>query len=204
MKKLSRLDLMNNTILDNTGGLIQRLFESRYARLNIKVSKYDLKRAQVFVGTVNEIIEDETDIIFTLEELFEIFYLDFLRSIDRGLTLESLAKWIRSVEVLENDQEDLTIHHYLNSTEELNISELKNHLKNRRNKENDETAYVNVRLEKHHILRGEVLLHDTHELYPDIDIDVETFISLRFKDIMMEIKSGNYQILKNIVENIVK
>ena len=50
------------------------------------------------------------------------------------------------------------------------------------------------------MLRGEVLLHDLQELYPALQLNVEEFLTLRFKDIMSQIKSGNYQILKNIVE----
>ncbi|CAK6481386.1 hypothetical protein ACPOM7_17340 [Peribacillus castrilensis] len=198
MRKYSRLDLINNGVIDHAGSLIHRLFESKHARLNIKVPLYDLKRAQVFVGTINEIIEDEVDNIFTLEELIYMFYLDFLRQIDRGMNLDTLAKWIRSIQKDEIDS-DLEINHYLQEKKELNIEDLKQHFK-KRNTKKEEYTYISVKIEKQHVLRGEVLLHDLHELYPDLHLDVEEFLTLRFKDIMSQIKSGDYQILRNIVE----
>ncbi|QHE63949.1 hypothetical protein FHE72_23445 (plasmid) [Rossellomorea vietnamensis] len=198
MKKYSRFDLMSSAVLDNAGGLIHRLFESRHARLNVKVSTYHLKRAQVFVGTINEIVEDETDMILTVEMLTEMLYKDFLRSIDEGTTLDMLSKWIRSVRVDENGEQDLSIHHYLNESKELNVADIKRQLKSR-HKKTENFTYISVKIDKQHILKGEVLLHDLHEAHPDLELDVEEFLSLRFKDIILQVKSGNYEILKNIV-----
>ncbi|MCP3742793.1 hypothetical protein [Rossellomorea sp. BNER] len=196
MRKFSRLDLLNNAVLDHAGGLIHRLFDSNHARLYIKTSLYDLKRAQVFVGTINEIVADETDKIFTLEKLLSIFYLDFLRQVDRGMNFDTLARWIRSVQEEENEVE-LSINHYLEEKKEVNIEELKQHFKRTRK---EEFTFINVKLDKHHVLRGEVLLHDLHEIHPDLQLDVEEFLSLRFRDIMKQVKAGEFQILKNIVE----
>lgn len=201
MKKYSRFDLLSSSIMDNSGGLIHRLFDSRYARLNVKVTKHHLKRAQVFVGTINEIIEDETDVILTVEKLTEMLYVDFLRSVNGGTTLEMLAKWIRSVQVEEHQEQELSIHHYLSEKKELDIEALKRQVKNRGRKVADYT-YISVKIEKHQVLKGEVLLHDLNEIYPDMQLDVEEFLELRFKDIILQIKSGNYEILKNIVERI--
>jgi hypothetical protein len=198
VQKYSRLDLLNNAVVNHTGGLINRLFESKHTRLSIKVPLYDLKRAKVFVGTINEIIEDEVDGVFTLEELVCTFYLDFLRQIDRGMNLDTLAKWIKSVQK-EQGNEGLSINHYLEEEKELNIEDLKKQFK-RKSTKKKETTYISVRIEKQHVLRGEVFLHDLHELHPDLHLDVEEFLSLRFKDIMGQIKLGDYQILKNIVE----
>jgi hypothetical protein len=197
MKKFSRLNLLNNAVMDNTGGLIHRLFESNYARLDIKVSLYDLKRAQVFVGTVNDIVEEELDTLFTLERLANLFYVDFLRQIDRGMNMDTLAKWIRSLQ--EPEDSDISINHYLQDTSELNIDELKRHLK-KKNARKEEDTFISVKMKKQLVLRGEVLLHDLHELHPDLQLDVEEFLELRFKDIMKQVKSGDYTILKNIVE----
>ncbi|NMH67305.1 hypothetical protein HF072_00610 [Bacillus sp. RO3] len=203
MKKYSRFDLMSSAVMDNAGGLINRLFESRHARLNIKVSTYHLKRAQVFVGTINEIVEDETDMVLTVELLTEMLYKDFLRSIDEGTTLDMLSKWIRSISVDESQEQHLSIHHYLNEDQQINIEDIKRQLKNR-HKKTEEFTYVSVKIDKQHILKGEILLHDLNELYPDLQLDVEEFLSLRFKDIILQIKSGNYDILKNIVERMLK
>jgi hypothetical protein len=137
MKKYSRFDLLSSSIMDNSGGLIHRLFDSRYARLNVKVSKHHLKRAQVFVGTINEIVEDETDMILTVEKLTEMLYVDFLRSINEGTTLEVLAKWIRSAQVEEHQERNISIHHYLSEQKELDIEALKRQVKNRGKKMDD-------------------------------------------------------------------
>ncbi|MGM0867461.1 MAG: hypothetical protein ACQEWF_22630 [Bacillota bacterium] len=198
MRKYSRLDLINNAVVDHAGGLIHRLFESKYARLNIKVPLYDLKRAQVFVGTINEILEDETDDIYTVEELINLFFLDFLRQIDRGMNYDTLAKWIRSSQE-EEEKVDLSINHYLEGKKEMNIQDLKQHFK-KRNTRKEEYTYISVKIEKQHVLRGEVLLHDLHEIHPDLQLDVEEFLTLRFRDIMKQVKAGEFQILKNIVE----
>jgi hypothetical protein len=198
MRKFSRLDLLNNAVIDHAGDLIHRLFESKHARLNIKVPLYDLKRAQVFVGTINEIIEDEVDDLFTLEELLYTFYLDFLRQIDRGMNLDTLAKWIRSIQEDEVD-DDISINHYLGGKNEMNIEDLKQHFK-RRNTKKEEYTFISVKIEKQHVLRGETLLHDLHEIHPDLQLDVEEFLTLRFRDIMKQVKAGEFQILKNIVE----
>lgn len=199
MKKYSRFDLMSSAVMDNAGGIIHRLFDSRYARLNIKVSTYHLKRAQVFVGTINEIVEDETDMILTVEMLTEMLYKDFLRSIDGGTTLDMLSKWIRSVRMDDNKKQDLSIHHYLSEGKDLNIADIKSQLKIR-HKIKEDFTYISVKIDKQHILKGEVLLHDLNEEYPDLVLDVEEFLSLRFKDIILQVKSGNYEILKNIVD----
>lgn len=166
--------------------------------MNIKVPLYDLKRAQVFVGTINEIIEDEVDDIFTLEELLYTFYLDFLRQIDRGMNLDTLAKWIRSIQKEEADV-DLSINYYLAEKKDMNIEDLKQHFKKRSSKK-EENIFISVKIGKQHVLRGEVILQDLHERHPDLQLDVEEFLALRFMDIMSQIKAGDYQILKNIVE----
>jgi DNA mismatch repair ATPase MutS len=197
MKKFSRLDLLSNAVMDNAGGLIYRLFESDSTRMNIKTSLYDLKRAQVFVGTVNDILEDEIDFVFTLEKMIGLFYEDFLRQIDRGTTLDQLAKWIRSLQ--DNEQSDISINHYLQEKQELNIDDLKRHFK-KKNSRKDEDTFISVKIMKRYVLRGEVLLHDLNELHPDIELDVEEFLSLRFKDIMTQIKNGDYNVLKNIID----
>lgn len=198
MRKYSRLDLLNNAAIDHRGSLMHRLFESRYARLTITVPLYDLKRAKVFVGTINEIIADETDDIYTVEDLLNLLFLDFLRQIDRGMNLDTLAKWINSVKKEENGTE-LSINHYLDEKKEINIEDLRHHFK-RKNTMKEDSANISVKIEKQHVLKGEVLLHDLQELYPDIQLDVEEFLTLRFKDIVAQIKCGNYQILKNIVD----
>ncbi|WP_121614129.1 hypothetical protein [Mesobacillus foraminis] len=198
MRKYSRLDLLNNAVIDHRGGLIHRMFESRYARLTIKVPIYDLKRAKVFVGTINEIIADETDDFYTVEELVNLLFLDFLRQIDRGMNLDTLAKWLRSIQKHEEGSK-LSINHYLGDKTEINIEDLREHFK-RKNTRKEELAYISVKIEKQHVLKGEVLLHDLHELHPDLQLDVEEFLTLRFQDIMSQVKSGNYQILKNIVD----
>lgn len=196
MKKFSRFDLLNNALMDNAGGIVHRLFDAPHVRLYIKASLYDLKRAQVFVGTVNEIVEDEVESPLTLEKLIELFYSDFLRQIDQGTDLDTLAKWIRSIQ--PDPEIDLTINHYQEGKKDVNLEDIKKHyLKQKALKK--EPEYIQVRLKKQHVLRGEVLLHDLHEMHPDLQLDVEEFLSLRFADIMKQIKAGDYTILQNIV-----
>jgi hypothetical protein len=123
---------------------------------------YDLKHAKVFVETINEIIQEKIEDIYAIEELINLLFLDFLRQIDRGMNLDTLAKWIRSVQKDEIDSE-LSINHYLQEKNELNIEDLKQHFK-RRNNRKEESTYISVKIEKQHVLRGEVLLHDLQEL----------------------------------------
>ncbi len=203
MRKYSRLDLLSSAVLDNAGGLVSKFFEAKTVRLDIRIGVYDLKRAQVFVGTVNEIVEDQTDEILTVEGLIDMILKDFLRQIDYGLTLADLAKWVRSLQEPAEESRDIEVHHYLGEGSGMNLEDLKAQYR-RQAKRTDDIAYLSTRVEKKYILRGEVLLHDLREVAPDLDISVEEFVALRFKDIMQQIKQGNYEVLKNIVDLVMR
>ncbi len=203
MKKFSRYDLLNNTVMDSAGGIMSKLFESKTVRMDIEASLYDLKRAQVFVGTVNEIIQEQSDIVYTIEKLMAMIVQDFLRAIDYGLTLEDLAKWVRSLQEPSASAEDIKVHHYQGNGSGLNLEDLKAQYR-KQSRRTEEKTYISARIEKKYILRGEVLLHDLREVAPDLDISVEEFVSLRFKDIMQQIKQGNYEVLKNIVDLVMR
>ncbi|MFP3471287.1 hypothetical protein R0J90_14700, partial [Micrococcus sp. SIMBA_144] len=81
--------------------------------------------------------------------------------------MEEVAKWPRSVQLHYEPQSDLSITHYSTESKELNIEELKTQLRNRHRK-SEEFTYISVKIDKQHILKGEVLLHDLNELYPDL------------------------------------
>lgn len=203
MKKFSRYDLLNSAVMDSAGGIMNKLFESKTVRMDIEASLYDLKRAQVFVGTVNEIIQEQSDIVYTIEKLMAMIVQDFLRAIDYGLTLEDLAKWVRSLQEPPVSAEDIKVHHYQGNGSGLNLEDLKAQYR-KQSRRTEEKTYISARIEKKYILRGEVLLHDLREVAPDLDISVEEFVSLRFKDIMQQIKQGNYEVLKNIVDLVMR
>ncbi|MHC8523991.1 hypothetical protein ACPJHQ_26075 [Rossellomorea sp. H39__3] len=203
MRKFSRFDLLNNTVLDNAGGIVSRFFESKVVRIDVETSIYDLKRAQVFVGTVNEIIEEQTDIVYTMEMLLAMIVQDFLRAIEYGLTLEDLAKWVRSLQEPPESPGEIKVHHYQGDGSGLNLEDLKAQYR-KQSRRTEEKTHISARIEKKYILRGEVLLHDLREVAPDLDIGVEEFVSLRFKDIMQQIKQGNYEVLKNIVDLVMR
>lgn len=201
MKKYSRFDLLNNAIIGNTGQVINRLFESKYARLTIPIPVYDLKRAAVFVGTVNELIEEETDELFSIEKLIVLLYEDFLKQIDRGMDIDTLASAIEH-KISEFRKVEMKVSHYLEQEPgDINLDDFKRHLK--KQKKNDiPFTYFSFRILKKYVLKGEVLLHDLNDVYPSIRLDVEELIALRFRDVMSQIKAGNYQILANIVQRL--
>ncbi|QVY63969.1 hypothetical protein [Cytobacillus gottheilii] len=198
MKKYSRLNLLSNAVLDNTGEIINRIFESKYARLEIEIPTSDLKRAQVFVNTVNELIEDEVDEYFTVDKLIVLLYRDFLRQVDQGMDLETLANAIRAkMAALEN--KTLKVKHYLALEEDMDLDSLKQRVKAQKKKRMSYSV-VTFKVYKQSVLRGELLLHDLAELHPDLEMTVEDLIALRLRDVLKEIKKGDYNILANVVE----
>jgi hypothetical protein len=203
VRKFSRLDLLNNAVVGNAGEIINRLFESKYVRLDITVPLYDLKRATVFVGTVNDLIEDETDDLFTVEKFIVLLYEDFLKQIEKGMDLDTLAEAIDR-KLKEQQQPEMKIHHYVESpSREIVLDDVRRHLKSKKQNRNQMTS-ISFRILKKYVLRGEVLLHDLNEIYPKFQLDVEDLIALRFRDVMKQIKVGDYRILNNIVQNLIE
>ncbi|MDP4084699.1 MAG: hypothetical protein Q8934_08810 [Bacillota bacterium] len=201
MKRYSRFDLLNNAIVGSTGQVINRIFESKEVKLTISVPEYDLKRASVFVGTINELIEDEVDELFTIEDLIVLLYKDLLRQIDIGMNLDTFARAIES-KLNDFEKTNVKVHHYLKNLEEnISLDEIRQQMKQKKQVQNQE-VYFSFRILKKYVLKGEVLLHDLNELYPKIHLNVEELIALRFKDIMREIKAGDYKILANIIQTL--
>jgi hypothetical protein len=192
---------LNNAVVGNNGQVINRLFESKSIRLTISLPVYDLKRAAVFVGTVNELIEDETDKLFTIEQLISILYEDFLRQVEQGMDLDTLAEAIER-KMNEFKKAEMKVYHYLSDVQDdLKLNDLKRQFKEKKQVHNEQT-YFQFRILKKYVLKGEVILHDLNELYPRIQLSVEELIALRFKDVMKQIKAGDYRILTNIVRKL--
>ncbi|MDX8367158.1 hypothetical protein [Cytobacillus sp. IB215665] len=200
MKKFSRIDLLNNSVVGNTGEIFNRLFESKYVRLEIYLPTYDLKRAQVFVMTVNDLIEDEVDEIFTVEKLIVLLYKDFLRQVEMGMDIHKLAKILES-KIMERNDNDVAINHYLETKEGISMDDINRQIQKRKQRKNA-FSFLTLRVLKKFVLKGEVLLHDLNELHPSIHLSVEELIAIRFKDVMSKIKAGDYTILSNIVSSL--
>lgn len=202
MKKFSRFDLLNNVVLSPTGDIINRMFDSKYARLDIWVPQYDLKRAQVFVSTVNDLLdnEDEDIELFSIDKFIILLYEDFLRQIDYGMTLETLGNAIRN-KLNELEVRNIKVTHYHDNQEnKIELNDIVRHMNQKKEIQRmNQERLISFRILKKYVLRGEVLLHDLSELHPDIHLTVEELICLRFRDVLNQIKKGDYSILANIV-----
>ncbi len=187
-------------MLSPTGDIINRMFDSKYARLDIWVPQYDLKRAQVFVSTVNDLVDDENIELFTIDKLIILLYEDFLRQIDYGMTLETLGNAIRN-KLNELEEGNIKVTHYHDKQEnKIELNDIVRHLNQKKeNQRVNQERLISFRILKKYVLKGEVLLHDLSELHPDIQLTVEELICLRFRDVLNQIKKGDYSILANIV-----
>lgn len=203
MKKYSELDLLNRAVVGNTGQLINRLFESKYVRLSIRVPAYDLKRGQILVGTINDYIENENMELFTIEKLFVLLFEDFLKQVERGMDLDTLASVIKS-KLEEQNPEEVEVIITNKQTNSgygvFDIEELLNDSRKKRNK--NPMVDIQIRILRKYCLRTEVLLHDLNELFPEVSLQVEDLIALRYRDVIKRVKEGRYEILQNIVRNV--
>lgn len=198
MKKFSQFDLIRTAVVGGTGNVLNRLFESKYVQLEIVVPKYDFLRGQMLVSDVNDLL-DEKDDKFTIDQLFGLLYKDFLRQIQQGTDIVALGQFIlREIRdqhtehtITKRDIKQLSPTHYVFEDRQVR----------KKRTENPLVVYP-IRLLKKLVLRGEVLLYDLSDQFPDLHLTLEELIALRYRDVMKEVKAGNVNVFQAIVRNV--
>lgn len=218
MKKFSNLDLFKSSVLSNTGELLGKIFESKYVTLTITVPEYDYKRGLILVSDVNDVLKQERKnnpdsvmgvSLFTISKLFNLLYTDFLRQVQEGvysdsgkkekIELSTLAKSLimqkNMIGAIDKEMikslEEVRPNHYI-------LTERSVH----KNKQYNPIISVPISILKKHVLRGEVLLYDLYEKFPELDMTLEELISIRYRSVIKDVKDGNYNVLYAIVQTL--
>jgi hypothetical protein len=202
MRILSQANLIKNAVVDKSGAIINKLFESRYVSLNIKVNNYSMIRGKVLVADINEILDEQKEtnpslryFKFSLEQLINLLYVDFLRQAKKqeySLLFQSILlqqqKWIDKYTSKTKKIKNIYANHY-------SVEEIKTPMEN-----NFEIITINIL--KDHVLRGEILLHDLSEKYPGFKVSLEEILAYKYEEIISEVKNGNHAVLNAIIQNI--
>ncbi|MDP5276100.1 hypothetical protein [Chengkuizengella axinellae] len=195
MKKFSRLNFLNKAIIGDSGEVLNGLFSSKYAKLDIKLPEYDFKRGKVLVGDINRWLDTEDEKL-TITELINLLYENLLKDIITNKEhhfIENIAYTymekkrnypiFKKKEVLWPDQ-----NHPYPPSKPLNS--------------NDRIIVIPIKILKESTLRGEVFLHDMYEAYSEFNVTLEEIITIHYIDVMSEIKKGNNTIVRSILKNL--
>ncbi|MFC5449074.1 hypothetical protein ACFPOG_12445 [Paenibacillus aestuarii] len=202
MRAYSQLDLLSKTLgllgksrISSGYGIIN---DPRYVSLNIRTPHYDLLRGRQCIKDIAEILGDEMDLSFTVESLFVLLYADFIRQIRNGANLLELAKILMHGKRYFKKM-DTPVEAELVSKNSFVL--VREERPNRARREN-QLVDVPIRIHKDEAERGEYLLYDMEELYPEFDMTVEELISIRYREFMKAVKSGNMDVVKAVIANV--
>lgn len=220
MKKFSQFDLIKSAVVTGTGSVMGKLFESKYVELEIKVRKNSLLRGKILVSDVNDALEREYEDdpntrfkYFTIEKLFNLLYTDFIRQIQRG-SYSYVENGRKREKVIDQSTIAQSLLVQIKKLREENSEPVNtmrrvrdNHyvfedIRMKKKQRDNPILMYPIKILKSLALRGEVFLNDIYEQYPEVDLTVEDLISLRFEDVIRQIKSGNYDILHAIVKSV--
>lgn len=194
MKKFSQLDLIHNAVVSGAGEVINRIFESKYATLYIKIPKYDYLRGKVLVSDINDLL-DEDNKPYTLEELFHLLFEDLLKQMAYGdllqnkqgsFDLETMATFFMS------KKEEFFISQ--SRIEQAWVQETPNLFKveDRVISKKADIVEFPLRMFKKVALRGEVFLYDMAEVCPGFNLTLEESIAIHYCHVMKNVKQGNH------------
>jgi hypothetical protein len=175
-RSYSQLDLLSDELskLQNTTFLdriLDILTNSKHVYLKITLPTNIVVRANVLCEDI--MIEGNLEKKFTISHLGSILFDDFLKAIRKDENFDMLYQ-------------------------KLNVS----YSKKMSNEEEDQIGYteVTIRLERKDALRGEVLLCDLANYYPNHTFMLESLLELIIVDFVQEYLKGNVrQPIKNIL-----
>lgn len=182
----SRLDLLEEEMTafeDN--GLIDRflstLLKSRKVTLTLRLPSSSIIRAKVLCEDVN--IIGNLEKAFTISDLISLLYDQFLLEVRNGDGLDQLYNRV------------------MVRTTSLPIVRTATGIYQEVNKKR--IGFVPIKLDRNEALRGEVLLDDMAELYPDHGLRLEQLLELITYDFINEIpKKTNRLIVKQVLQKI--
>lgn len=172
-------------------GFFDFIFTTQSRYLELSFPYYDFLRGEVFVQDFNDLFEDDSPIMLTVEHLISLLYDDFLTQIKKGTEFESMArflaackeKYLEKPQVTERvlKQIQTNLFSFENVEREIPVKPKK-----------EKIAYVTIRLKSSFILRGEIFLHDLAPYLGDQDIVIEELFAILFLDFLDKIKQkGN-------------
>jgi hypothetical protein len=175
-RSYSRLDLLSDELskLQNTTFLdrvLDILTNSKHVYVKVNLPTNIVVRANVLCEDI--MIEGNLEKKFTISHLGRILFDDFLTAIRKDENFDALYQ-------------------------KLNVS----YSKKMSNEEEDQIGYteVSIKLERKDALRGEVLLCDLANYYPNHTFMVESLLELIIVDFVQEYLKGNIrQPIKNIL-----
>lgn len=195
MRKFSQLDLIHNAIVTGTGEVFQKLFESKYVKLDITIPKYELLRGKALVSDVNEILSAHGQSPITIDDLFTLLYMDFLHQIKSGTDLAAFGELL-----LRKKKEQEEDSYKVKDVIQRNPFQFELQDKIIKNKKS--LIVYPIKITRKAAWRGEVLLYDISQVVPDLNISLEELISIRYQDVMKSVKKGNVDVLRAIIANV--
>lgn len=198
MKKFSKSDLLSSFAINGAGKFVNRFFESKYEVIYISIPELDYKRGNVFILDINDLIRTTSNIRFSIEKLLNLLYLDLLRQVQQGLDLEAFGYSLME----KKQQQEQRLYKTVKSVKRQNAYSyiFEENIVN--TKKENSTITISFKLEKRFLYRGEILLYDLYELFPDLKITVEELISIYYIDFITKVKHGDSNILKGILQAI--
>jgi SepF-like predicted cell division protein (DUF552 family) len=166
MRKFSKLDLIKTSFITGTGDVFGKMFESKYVTLDVEVKKMSLLRGKVLVSDVNDILKQEQKEknkyikLFTIENLFDLIYKDFLNRVQKGTDLSALAHSLL-IHMKNKQQENSEVIRELKQMNHNHFS-FEDQRVQKRKKYNERLTFP-IQILKKYALRGEVLLYDLVE-----------------------------------------
>lgn len=191
MRAFSQLDLIGQELYKLTQKQKSRSFldaavdwilsyETKYVSIEISIKTLILVRSQAFCYDLNELAEEE-DNQFTPGDLLSVLYLDFLHFVRKSKSLPTVHHWlltkdISGLKVVDENGHVKTLH------------------------DEDEYTRLSFKLDRQAALRGEHLLLDLQEQFPEHHFTLELVLEILFTDFIKEYPKGNiHSILQKIL-----
>jgi hypothetical protein len=202
MKKFSQFDLLNNAVISATGKVISGIFESKYIKLELKVPKPDAIRGSMVVSQVNRYVKEinierekrnQSPIeLFTFEKLVLLLYEDYVEhKFDEDKYNLSRLLMRKKEQHREEDYEK--VESFIQKDQwKFAFEEVKRKYKY-------PMMICPIRIYKDYALQGEMLLYDLSEAYVEFNLTLDELMVIIYRECMKGLRSGNPDILKNIV-----
>lgn len=194
MKKYSQANLLSEELVNSYQGagfidkVLYRLVKQSSAVVYLTIPRPIYFRAEIFCEDVQEMSE----MVFTHNDLLDLLYHDFLVYIKKNPDPQALYNLL-----IQINHNPAAVKHYVEvgETNEYLPSLTKNTVR-----ENNIQTLV-IKMKRKQALRGEVLLADLAEVYPDHHFTLEMVLEMLYIDFVEKLKRGeNPQALNNIVK----
>lgn len=193
MTNFSKANLLREEFNSYSGGMFDkvlgRLLNTNDVLLMLNIPKSLYFRGEIFCDD----IEDLSNVQFNQYHLMEILYNDFLMYIKRNPNPQVIYS-----KLLQLKESDVPIYTY---TKDMSKNQLSNIIDMAKQTNGEHYKVFQFRMKKKSALRGEVLLADLYEAFPEHQFTLESVMELLYCDFICQIKRGDGE---KAVESIVK